>query len=633
MTLSHRENNELAELRSRILELERQVRQIPSRPATPLTDALTEIMHVPAHGRSVGDPVNGDGSPTIYTYQSYRGVVSAVLGPDDIQVTTSGTITGLAAGSPQTLKIFAPYYPFYGPVTGDDDGSWFPNTLSYLENHGDGTGTVLHDRENFPFNAHGSGALPKVDALRWISHLDFGSTPGWYALVNENGNAASGSDFIAGSLFRRAVGNTGSLVITNCGMVRYSGAGPSAGDTLYLADTAGYATAVKPTGSLRVIGRAISSGFTENGIAVVTAQFDFGAVAPAADGLTGLVPLNNGGTGRDMTANPVNGVVYKYDAITLGVTINTGQAGVLTQASSGIPSFLPSSSDNTVLRRVSGGLAWGKVDPANDLSTYVPLAFGGGGRDLTVLNTNGVIFKDSGTTLGATINAGATMGALVQSSSGVPYFLNFDVGNSIDVGSGKIQGMICQKKISTTPPAYDGMVLVYYSSSQTWGALRWVNAKGDIATRDASGPINLPVGTNGQALLADSTQATGLRWGAVSGLPTVSASDEGRMLYVDSSGSWSNSRDVYLGDNPLTASSVQGSFGVVVSSDGDYIKTSSGGLEFFDRSVSSATPLIKIAIGHASLNATGRQLSVKELDVCDASGFAKKMLFLCSDPY
>ena len=43
-----------------------------------------------------------------------------------------------------------------------------------------------------------------------------------------------------------------------------------------------------------------------------------------------------------------------------------------------------------------------------------------------------------------------------------------------------------------------------------------VNAKGDLITATADDtPARLAVGTNGQALLADSTQATGLRWGSV----------------------------------------------------------------------------------------------------------------------
>ena len=44
-----------------------------------------------------------------------------------------------------------------------------------------------------------------------------------------------------------------------------------------------------------------------------------------------------------------------------------------------------------------------------------------------------------------------------------------------------------------------------------------LTAKGDILVATASAtPAALPVGTNGTALLADSTQASGLRWGRLS---------------------------------------------------------------------------------------------------------------------
>jgi hypothetical protein len=77
-----------------------------------------------------------------------------------------------------------------------------------------------------------------------------------------------------------------------------------------------------------------------------------------------------------------------------------------------------------------------------------------------------------------------------------------------------------------------------------------------------------------------------------------------------------------------------GAIDVSISTDGDavLISDAADGIEIYDRSVSTTTPLIKISLGHASLNATGRQLAVREIDICDA-GTAKKMLVLGSSPY
>jgi hypothetical protein len=59
------------------------------------------------------------------------------------------------------------------------------------------------------------------------------------------------------------------------------------------------------------------------------------------------------------------------------------------------------------------------------------------------------------------------------------------------------------------------------SSGVRWGANApdVATAKGDLITRTTSGYSVLTVGTNGQALLADSTTATGLRWGSSASLP------------------------------------------------------------------------------------------------------------------
>lgn len=200
----------------------------------------------------------------------------------------------------------------------------------------------------------------------------------------------------------------------------------------------------------------------------------------------------------------------------------------------------------------------------------------------------------------------------------------------------------------------DEQALLYNLPSNRWEPVTLIAGNGGLLTKDATGLIEIAGGT-ARSVVGNSTATAGalapivatadgqvfqrlagtLKFAALSGLlPLVAASDEGKMLWVTPAGAWQAARDVYLGDNPLTASAVQGSFGVVTSTDGDYIKTSSAGIELYDRSISTATPLIKIALGHASLNAPARQIAVGEASVCDpATGTVKTMLLLRSDVY
>lgn len=67
-----------------------------------------------------------------------------------------------------------------------------------------------------------------------------------------------------------------------------------------------------------------------------------------------------------------------------------------------------------------------------------------------------------------------------------------------------------------------------------------VTTKGDLIVRDASAPARLGVGANDTVLTADSTTATGVKWAAVSGLPSQTGNANRLLTTNGTSASWTN---------------------------------------------------------------------------------------------
>lgn len=595
MTPNHRASNELAELRQRLLVLEQQVRQLPSRPAQLAPAALTLQVVQEAHGFTEGKAVSiASGAWALFTdygasaYSAARplwGIVSAVTGPDTFRLTIGGegvtTSTSLVAGyyysfqNGDPVQIVGDYPPFEGAGYGIAVMA-MSNTSVIVANDGRFEGLQSHD------GTYAVVSHEDIDAGHYVVYAGVPSGESPLALADEV-NAWKWTN-VGIALFE--VGSAGTWLILVAGTHSWYSYGN--GD-------------VRPAWMLASpynLGQRIYLSDTNPG--------QYATTEPAFKVYAGISAAGY------QPASPPNPETTGFYATAVG---------------QGVPYPIPASG-------------------------------GGTGRDVSTLNEHSVLFMDTygspaSRKIAGLLSATSDYAVIAQKNSEPPTHLLLDLAatGSFVVDAGVLYSRVCGKKSSTTAPV-DKMFLRYNGTEwQGYGPLldglgKLLSHDGsDLQMIDASTPRSVLGVAGGSAAVPAPIVATAdgqvlqrlsgtLQFAAFSGLPAVTAADEGKMLWVTAAGAWQASRDVYLGDNPLTASSVQGSFGVVVSNDGDYIKTSSAGLEFFDRSVSTTIPLIKIALGHASLNATGRQIAVGEAHVCDpASGTVKTIMLLRSDAY
>ncbi len=185
---------------------------------------------------------------------------------------------------------------------------------------------------------------------------------------------------------------------------------------------------------------------------------------PTSDGRLNLFPADGGQFNPgfiDFTARPPGSFdTFFNNAVVVELCEGACVAGDLTVR------LLETTTANKVHFHTMGYFAPdADADPANELNTSVSLV---------------------GTTLQVT-DAGGTLGP------------NLDVGLATDVELGAHVG-------DTTNP-----------HAVTLGQLTPTTTKGDLLAEDGADVVRLPVGTDGQVLVADSTEPTGLKWVAVGG--------------------------------------------------------------------------------------------------------------------
>ncbi|WP_413587033.1 tail fiber domain-containing protein [Bdellovibrio sp. HCB274] len=175
--------------------------------------------------------------------------------------------------------------------------------------------------------------------------------------------------------------------------------------------------------------------------------------------------------------------------------------------------------------------------PAFKSGTNASKGAGTTAGNIYITTDSNEIYRDNGTTwdlIGSATGAGGTITGVTAGTGLTGGGTTGSVSLAVNVGTGANQ--IVQMTAAAKLPAVDGSALTNLNpanlsavvpitkggTGQTtavlgFNALSPLAAKGDLITRDVTNNVRLVVGTDGQILTADSTQASGLKWAT----PTV----------------------------------------------------------------------------------------------------------------
>lgn len=234
---------------------------------------------------------------------------------------------------------------------------------------------------------------------------------------------------------------------------------------------------------------------------------------PSFANLTGSMDATQGGTG--LTSYAQGDMLYASAANTLAklnkstvatrYIANTGASNnpIWDQVNltNGVTGILPGTNGGTSngFMQFSG--------PATSLKTY------------TLPNSSATILTDAALVTGA---QGGTNNAFFQVSGPATSLKTFTFPNANAT-------VLTDNAAVTIAQGGTGQV----TQTAAFNALDPLTTKGDLITHDGTNSVRLAIGTNGFALIADSTQTAGVRWGAI----TASAGGSNTQLQYNSSGS------------------------------------------------------------------------------------------------
>lgn len=183
------------------------------------------------------------------------------------------------------------------------------------------------------------------------------------------------------------------------------------------------------------------------------------------------------------------------------------------------------------------------------LSTGVTgtLPYGNGGTGLSSLGSALQVLR---------VNAGGTALEYASSGAGSVTSVNVSGGTTgLTTSGGPITGSGTITLGGTLAIASGGTG--QSDKTSAFDALAPTTTKGDLIVNTGTDNVRLPVGTNDYVLIADSTQTTGVRWGAVSGTGTVTSVGITPPAFLNASSAITTSGNITLSYNgtaiPITS--------------------------------------------------------------------------------
>jgi hypothetical protein len=175
------------------------------------------------------------------------------------------------------------------------------------------------------------------------------------------------------------------------------------------------------------------------------------------------------------------------------------------------------------------------------------LPYGNGGTGLSSLGSALQVLR---------VNAGGTALEYASSGAGSVTSVNVSGGTTgLTTSGGPITGSGTITLAGTLEIASGGTG--QSDKTSAFDALAPTTTKGDLIVNTGSDNVRLPVGTNDYVLIADSTQTTGVRWGAVSGTGTVTSVGITPPAFLNASSAITTSGNITLSYNgtaiPITS--------------------------------------------------------------------------------